>query len=68
MEARMAATPGPCSEATNEAARDIRMRMAKATAMEGLVAWGSEKAVVQVPGIGMDIIEQLPAGFGLRRS
>ena len=68
MEARMAATPGPCSAATNEAARAIRMQMAKDTAMEGFVASGSEKATIVVPGIGMDILNQRPAGFGLRKS
>ena len=65
MEARMAAT---CSDATNKAARDIRMQMAKATAMEGFLASGSEKAAIVVPGIGMDVLKQQPAGFGLGKA
>ena len=68
IEARMAATPGPCSDATNKAARDIRMKMAKDTAMEGFVASGIEKATVLVPGIGMGVLEQQPSGFGLRQA
>ena len=68
MEARMAATPGPCSDATNKAARDIRMKMAKDTAMEGFVASGIGKATVLVPGIGMGVLEQQPNGFGLRQT
>ena len=63
MEARVAATPGPCSAATNEAARAIRMQMAKDTAMEGFVASGSEKATIVVPGIGMEILINGQPGF-----
>ena len=50
------------------AARDIRMQMAKDTAMEGLVASGIKKATVLVPGIGMGVLEQQPSGLGLRQA